>query len=197
MQNYLIACLGNIGAEYVNTRHNIGFMVGDELVGSKDVRFEPVKYGEMAIITNRSRKYYVLKPNTFMNLSGKSVGYHLKNLEMPVNHLVVVTDDLALPLGMLRLRPSGSHGGHNGLRNIEEVLGTNQYMRFRIGIGNNFPKGKQVEYVLSEFSKEEQPCIKNILTATIEGLLDLAFSGPDRVMTRINGLKNLCNQTSS
>jgi PTH1 family peptidyl-tRNA hydrolase len=159
--------------------------------------FTSGRLAEVGTVKLKGRELVCIKPTTFMNLSGKSVGYHIKNLEIPVNQLVVVTDDLALPLGMLRLRPSGSHGGHNGLRNIEEVLGTNQYMRFRIGIGNNFPKGKQVEYVLSEFSKEEQPCIKNILTATIEGLLDLAFSGPDRVMTRINGLKNLCNQTSS
>lgn len=152
---YLIAGLGNIGPEYAFTRHNIGFMVLDRLAAQQDFKFSFEKLAFTAEWKHKGRQFYFIKPTTFMNLSGKAIRYYLDHYKVPVENLLVVTDELQLPFGTLRIKPKGSSGGHNGLKNIEELLGTTEYARLRFGIGNNFPKGRQIDYVLKPFSNDE------------------------------------------
>ena len=152
---YLIVGLGNIGEEYWGTRHNIGFRVVNELVDSVDASFREERYGAVARMRVKNAELVVLKPNTFMNLSGNAVRFWLQKEDLPISQLLVLVDDLSLPFGCLRLKPKGSHGGHNGLRNIEEVLGTAGYARLRFGIGSEFSRGRQVDYVLSKFDIDE------------------------------------------
>ena len=159
--NFLIAGLGNIGVEYANTRHNIGFMVLDALVKDSGTSFISGRYGSTAEISYRGHKLVLLKPSTYMNLSGKAVNYWMQELKIKPENLLVVVDDLALPFGTLRMRKQGSDGGHNGLKNITQMLGNNSYARLRVGIGDAFAKGHQVDYVLGtgEFDKICE-CIK-------------------------------------
>lgn len=154
--NYLIVGLGNPGEAYSNTRHNIGFMVLDALASKTNCHFEAVKYAEKAQFRLAGRTFILIKPNTFMNLSGKAVRYWLSELNIPIDQLLVITDDLALPFGKIRLKAKGSDGGHNGLKSIQELLNTQLFARLRMGIDANFSKGKQADYVLSAFSADEQ-----------------------------------------
>ena len=153
---YLIVGLGNIGPEYQNTRHNIGFKVLDAFAKASNTVFEDMRYGAVATVKLKGRTLILLKPNTYMNLSGKAVSYWMQKEKIELSNLFVVVDDLALPFGTIRLRGKGSDGGHNGLKNINQLLGTQDYARLRFGIGNEFPKGKQVDYVLGEWSPEEE-----------------------------------------
>lgn len=168
---YLIAGLGNIGAEYHHTRHNIGFDVLDALAGASNTFFKPGRLADVAEVKHRGKKLFLIKPTTYMNLSGKAVNYWLQEEKIPVENLLVIVDDLALPFGTLRLRPSGSDAGHNGLTSIQESLGHQKYARLRFGIGNDFPKGQQVQFVLGKWSEEEwlqlQPRIKQAMHITL------------------------------
>jgi len=189
----LIACLGNIGHEYALTRHNIGFMVADKLATDAGEGWKTDRYGDTCTLKNRGRTYHLLKPNTYMNLSGKAVAYHLERHKLKAKSMIVVTDDLALPFGTLRLRPKGSDGGHNGLKNISELLATQDYPRLRVGIGSNFPTGRQVDYVLSPFSELERIQLPLVVDAAAEAVLHAGFAGIDAAMTRYN--KNILPDT--
>ena len=184
--NYLIVGLGNIGVEYANTRHNMGFMVLDAWAQASNIVFESGRYGSTATISFKGRKFTLLKPSTYMNLSGKAVRYWMNELKIPVENLLVLSDDLNIPFGTLRLRKNGSAGGHNGLTNINELIGTQEYARIRLGIGNDFGRGQQVGYVLGELSKEEQELMPDICKRTIEGIKAWATIGADRAMNIVN-----------
>ena len=184
--NYLIVGLGNIGVEYVNTRHNMGFMVLDAWAQASNIVFESGRYGYMATVAFKGRKFHLLKPSTYMNLSGKAVRYWMNELKIPLENLLVISDDLNIPFGTLRLRKNGSAGGHNGLTNINEMIGTQDYARIRVGIGNEFGRGQQVNYVLGELSKEEMEEMAEISKRVIDGVKAWATIGPDRAMNIVN-----------
>jgi PTH1 family peptidyl-tRNA hydrolase len=183
---YLIAGLGNIGAEYANTRHNIGFIVADALAQEADATFKTERYGDITRLKFRARNLLVIKPSTYMNLSGKAIKYWLTKENIPIENLLVITDDLALPTGVLRLRAKGGDGGHNGLINIIQELGTAHFARLRIGIGDEFAKGYQVDYVLGQWSKtEEEIMIPKIKTA-IQIIQSFVTIGITRTMNVYN-----------
>ena len=184
--NYLVVGLGNIGAEYANTRHNMGFMVLDAWAQASNISFESGRYGSTATISFKGRKFHLLKPSTYMNLSGKAVRYWMQELKIPVENILVISDDLNIPFGTLRLRKNGSAGGHNGLTNITELIGTQEYARIRVGIGNDFGKGQQVGFVLGELSKEEKEEMVNISKRVIDGVKAWATIGADRAMNTVN-----------
>lgn len=183
---YLIAGLGNIGSEYEKTRHNIGFMVLDKLASQENVKFELGKLGFISEIKHKGRTIHLLKPTTYMNLSGKAVNYWMQELKVPFENLLVITDDVALPFGQLRMRPSGSNGGHNGLGNIQEILNTVSYPRMRFGVGNDYPKGRQVDYVLGEFNSFEKSELPNYIDKSIEATLSFCTIGLERTMNTFN-----------
>jgi PTH1 family peptidyl-tRNA hydrolase len=184
--NYLIVGLGNIGVEYAETRHNIGFMVLDAWAQASNIFFESGRYGYTATVSFKGRKFTLLKPSTYMNLSGKAVRYWMNELKIPVENLLVVSDDLNIPFGTLRLRKNGSAGGHNGLTNINDLIGTQDYARIRVGIGNDFGRGQQVGYVLGEFDDEQIKEIPEISQRVIDGIKAWATIGPDRAMNVVN-----------
>ena len=184
--NYLVVGLGNIGAEYANTRHNMGFMVLDAWAQASNISFESGRYGSTATISFKGRKFFLLKPSTYMNLSGKAVRYWMNELKSPVENIIVISDDLNIPFGTLRLRKNGSAGGHNGLTNITELIGTQEYARIRVGIGNDFGKGQQVGFVLGELSKEEKEGMQDICKRVIDGVKAWATIGVDRAMNSVN-----------
>ena len=184
--NYLVVGLGNIGAEYANTRHNMGFMVLDAWAQASNIVFESGRYGSTAVVSFKGRKFYLLKPSTYMNLSGKAVRYWMNELKIQPENLLVVSDDLNIPFGTLRLRKNGSAGGHNGLTNINELIGTQDYARIRVGIGNEFGRGQQVGYVLGEFSEDERKEIPDICKRVIDGVKAWATVGADRAMNVVN-----------
>ena len=184
--NYLIVGLGNIGVEYANTRHNMGFMVLDAWAQASNILFESGRYGSIATISFKGRKFTLLKPSTYMNLSGKAVRYWINELKIPVENLLVLSDDLNIPFGTLRLRKNGSAGGHNGLTNINELIGTQDYARIRLGIGNDFGRGQQIGYVLGELNKEELEQMPDICKRAIEGIKAWATIGADRAMNVVN-----------
>lgn len=186
MKRYLIACLGNIGPEYVGTRHNAGFMVADELARDADARFESRRYGDMAVIRVKNCELMVLKPSTFMNLSGVAVRYWMNHEKLPLENLLVVVDDLALSFGTLRMRKSGSDAGHNGLKNIAAQLGTPNYARLRFGVGNDFPKGGQIDFVLGKFPPEEREKLPEVLKRAADAVRTYCLAGPDIAMNRFN-----------
>lgn len=183
---FLIAGLGNPGAEYAGTRHNIGFEVLDHLAREKEGSFSSDRHGYTYTLRHKGKQLILLKPTTFMNLSGKAVRHHLTQHKIPQERLLVVTDDLALPLGRLRMRGKGSSGGHNGLQNIQDLLGDNEWARLRFGIGNNFSKGKQVNYVLDQFSGEEQPELPALIEKAGEMILSFSTQGLARTMSQFN-----------
>ncbi len=185
---YLIAGLGNIGDGYRDTRHNIGFTVLDALVAASNTSFTDKRYGAVCTIKYKGRELILLKPSTFMNLSGNAINYWLKKENIPVENLLVIADDLALPLGSIRMRHKGSDGGHNGLAHINAVLGTNEYPRIRIGIGNNFRKGSQVDYVLGTWDQDEKEFLKERISIVIEMIKSFAFVGAELTMTKYNKL---------
>ncbi|MFI3330884.1 MAG: aminoacyl-tRNA hydrolase [Rikenellaceae bacterium] len=183
---YLIVGLGNIGAEYANTRHNIGFKVVDALSKASDISFKSSRYGDVAELKHKGRTLILLKPSTYMNLSGKAVSYWLKQEKIPVENMLVIVDDIALPYGSIRIRSKGSDGGHNGLKNINEQLNTQSYARVRFGIGGDFPKGFQVDYVLGEWTKEETDLMGERLEYCGKIIKDFALNPLDRVMNTYN-----------
>ena len=184
--NYLIVGLGNIGVEYANTRHNMGVMVLDAWAQASNIVFESGRYGSTATVSFKGRKFHLLKPSTYMNLSGKAVRYWMNELKIPVENLMVISDDLNIPFGTLRLRKNGSAGGHNGLTNINELIGTQDYARIRVGIGNEFGRGQQVDYVLGRLSDEEMEIMPEVSKKVIEGIKAWATIGPDRAMNVVN-----------
>ena len=184
--NYLIVGLGNIGVEYATTRHNMGFMVLDAWAQASNILFESGRYGYTATVSFKGRKFTLLKPSTYMNLSGKAVRYWVNELKIPLENLLVISDDLNIPFGTVRLRKSGSAGGHNGLTNINELLGTQEYARVRMGIGNDFGRGHQIDYVLGELSDEEKEQMPELCKKVIEGIKAFATIGPDRAMNVLN-----------
>ena len=184
--NYLIVGLGNIGVEYANTRHNMGFMVLDAWAQASNIVFESGRYGSTATVSFKGRKFTLLKPSTYMNLSGKAVRYWLTELKIQPDQLLVISDDLNIPFGTLRLRKNGSAGGHNGLTNINELIGTQEYARIRMGIGNDFCRGQQVDYVLGELSAEEKEQMPELCKRVIDGVKAWALMGPDRAMNTLN-----------
>jgi len=183
----LIVGLGNIGDEYADTRHNIGFMILDAFAKASNVVFDVNKrYGAIAELRLKNQQLILLKPSTFMNLSGNAVRYWMQkeNIELP--NLLIVVDDLALPFGFLRLKTKGSDAGHNGLKHIQEMLETSNYNRLRFGIGNNFPQGRQIDYVLNPFTEEEQKQLPERIEKAVEIIRSFALAGADTTMNLYN-----------
>lgn len=187
MKKYLIVGLGNIGAEYINTRHNIGFKVIDFLAKKEGLLFETVKLGSLVEYKFKGRTFLLLKPNTYMNLSGKAVKYWLDKENIPLENLLVITDDLNLSFGTIRIKPKGSDGGHNGLKNINLILNTNQYTRFRFGISDEFKKGQQVDYVLGEWNDFENSKLSERLEMASEIIKSFGTAGLENTMNTFNG----------
>ncbi len=183
---YLIVGLGNVGEEYEDTRHNIGFLILDAFARDCGVTFSDRRYGFIGNFNYKGRKIYLLKPSTFMNLSGNAVNYWMKKEKIEIGNLLVIVDDLALPLGTIRMRPKGRDGGHNGLSHISSVLGTNEYARIRFGIGNSFGRGKQKEYVLSSWTPEEKIIVEEKIPYVIQMIKSFVTEGTDLTMTRFN-----------
>jgi PTH1 family peptidyl-tRNA hydrolase len=183
---FLIVGLGNPGSEYTNTRHNIGFNVLDELASSSNIFFKTERLGDLTSFKFKGRIIYLLKPNTFMNLSVKAVNYWFKQLKIPTQNLLVVKDDLSLELGMLRLKPKGSSGGHNGLKDIELVLSSSSYSRLRFGVGNDFAKGKQVDFVLGNWQVDELTTVNSKMISAQEIIKSFCTIGIDRTMNTHN-----------
>ena len=183
---FLIVGLGNIGAKYESTRHNIGFKVLDFIAEQSSAFFTEEKYGDISSFKYKGKNIYLLKPNTFMNLSGLAVRYWLTKLKIDVKNLLVVTDDLNLEVGNLRMKKNGSDGGHNGLKDIQQTLSSSQYPRLRIGVGNNFPKGKQIDYVLGRLTKEEDLVLNQKMKIINEMVLSFCFAGIENTMNSFN-----------
>src|SRR6478736_9459484 len=186
-KKFLIVGLGNIGSEYVNTRHNIGFKVVDFLARKEGISFETVKLGALAEYKFKGRTFLLLKPNTYMNLSGKAVKYWMDKENIPLENVLVITDDLNLSFGTIRIRKKGSDGGHNGLKNINLVLNTQEYTRFRFGISDEFKKGKQVDYVLGNWTDEEKAKLPERLEMAAEVVKSFATAGLGNTMNAFNG----------
>jgi len=183
---YLIAGLGNIGEEYAGTRHNMGFMILDAMAKASNISFKDKRYGFISVVNHRGNEFILLKPSTFVNLSGNAVRYWMNREKIAIENLLVIVDDIALPLGSIRMKPKGSDGGHNGLAHISSVLGTNQYARIRIGIGNGFIKGSQVRYVLGKLSPEELDFLDERFAIVIEMIRSFGTAGIDYTMTTYN-----------
>ena len=184
---YLIIGLGNPGAEYQNTRHNIGFKVLDTLASISNTSFITDRYADVAELKFKSRKLVLIKPNTFMNLSGKAVNYWMQQSKIEATNILVVTDDISLPFGVLRMRKKGSDGGHNGLKDINSVIGNNNYARLRFGVGNDFPRGKQVDFVLSNFTDVDNKSIEERIDLAILMIQGFVTIGIDQTMSEFNG----------
>lgn len=184
---YLIVGLGNIGAEYDNTRHNIGFEILDRLAAEREVTFKNEQLGAVAEFKFKGRTFILLKPNTYMNLSGKSVRFWLQKHKIKTPNLLVVLDDLNLPFGKMRMRAKGKDGGHNGLKDIDKMLGQNNYARLRFGIGSDYRKGKQVDFVLGEWSTEEQQAMGPLMEKSCKAIIAFATIGAGRAMSEFNG----------
>jgi len=185
-KKYLIVGLGNIGADYTNTRHNIGFKVVEQFAALNGVVFETKKLGDLATFRFKGRVFTLLKPNTYMNLSGKAVKYWLEKQAIPQENLLVITDDLNLPFGSLRLKMKGSDGGHNGLKDIQDKLNTSQYNRLRFGSSDEFSKGRQVDYVLGEWTTEESEKLKERLDHCAEFIKSFVMAGVKNAMNTYN-----------
>jgi peptidyl-tRNA hydrolase, PTH1 family len=187
MKKYLIVGLGNIGEKYNETRHNIGFKILDEFAKQEDLNFETQKLGDVTSYRFKGRSFIFLKPSTYMNLSGKAVQYWLIKEKIPLENLLVITDDLNLPFGSLRIKAKGSDGGHNGLKDIQDKLNTTKYNRFRFGISNEFSKGRQVDYVLGEWSDEENNKLPERLKTATEIIKSFGTAGLSNTMNNFNG----------
>jgi peptidyl-tRNA hydrolase, PTH1 family len=183
---YLIAGLGNIGAEYAGTRHNIGFDVVDQLCEELSVKFETKRLAQYATARHRGRTLVCIKPTTYMNLSGKAIQYWLRQENIPLENLLVVVDDIALPIGQLRLKTKGSDAGHNGLIHIIETLNTNNFSRLRFGIGDDFPRGRQSDYVLGAWSRQEADIVIPRIPVAVEIIKSFVTIGPERTMGQYN-----------
>ena len=187
MKKFLIVGIGNIGKEYDNTRHNVGFQILDYISKEYQQDFEIVKYGQISKFRIKGKSVILLKPSTYVNLSGKAVNYWLKKEKIGINNLLVISDDLNLDFGKIRIKTKGTDGGHNGLKDISNVLGTNEYSRFRFGIGGNFPKGRQSDYVLSKWNNDEKSEFISLETHFIELFKSYLFEGIDITMNKFNG----------
>ena len=183
---YLIAGLGNIGSEYAETRHNIGFKVLDALAAASNAVFRTERYGDVAEMRFKGRTFLLLKPSTYMNNSGNAVRYWLRKEKVEPAELLVVLDDLALPLGTIRMRAKGNDGGHNGLKSIDACIGTNAYPRLRCGIGHDFRQGQQVDYVLGEWLPEEKETLRSVIGMASEAVLSFGTQGVERTMNLFN-----------
>ena len=184
--SYLVAGLGNIGPEYALTRHNMGFMMLDSWAQESGIVFSPGRYGSTAQMSYKGRRIYLLKPSTYMNLSGNAVRYWQKKYKIPLSNLIVICDDINLPFGTVRLRKGGSAGGHNGLEHIELCLGTRAYARIRLGIGNDFQQGGLIDYVLGNLSAEELAQIPELAAKVLQGVRDFCTVGADLAMNSLN-----------
>lgn len=187
MKKFLIVGLGNIGEKYDNTRHNIGFSILDALAKKEDIVFETKKLGDLSRFKYKGRTFILLKPNTYMNLSGKAVHYWMKLESIPLENVLVITDDLNLPFGTLRLKGKGSAGGHNGLTNINEVLQTQNYARLRFGIGSEYSKGRQVDHVLGIWDDDEQDQLQERIDLFTKAVPSFALAGIVNTMNTFNG----------
>ena len=183
---YLIVGLGNIGDGYKDTRHNIGFTVLDAMALASNISFKDKRYGSLCQIRYKGRDLILLKPSTYMNLSGNAVSYWLKKENIPIENLLVIVDDIALPLGSIRLRSKGSDGGHNGLAHINAILTTNEYSRIRIGIGNSFREGAQIGFVLGKWDPDEKKFMEERASIVIDMIRSFAFAGVELTMTAFN-----------
>ena len=187
MKKFLIVGLGNIGPKYQDTRHNIGFNVLDHLARENELSWETKKLGDLTVHKKKGRSFILLKPSTFMNLSGKAVKYWMTKEKIPLENLLVVTDDLNLPFGTIRVKKKGSDGGHNGLKDIQQQLQTTQYNRFRFGISSDFGKGQQVDYVLGKWSEEEREKLPERLDKSIQVIESFGLAGITDTMNQFNG----------
>jgi len=183
---YLIVGLGNIGAEYADTRHNIGFMVADEMARQAGATFSTLRHAYYTEYKHRGSNVHLIKPTTYMNLSGKAVNFWMHELKIPIERVLVIVDDLAIPFGKVRLRPKGSAAGHNGLRSIEALCGGQNYPRLRFGIGDNFPKGRQVDYVLSGFDDDELLQLPELIERAVQMVHSFVHIGLELTMTQFN-----------
>ncbi len=183
---YLIAGLGNIGQEYADTRHNIGFMILDELARQENAKFTTMRYAGYTEVNYKGRQLCLIKPTTYMNLSGKAVNFWMQDLKLQTHNLLVIIDEIALPFGKTRLKPRGSNGGHNGLKSVEGLLGTDEYARLRFGIGNNYQKGRQADYVLSGFDNDELPELPDLIEKSIQIVKSFVTIGTELTMTHHN-----------
>lgn len=186
MSKFLIVGLGNIGEEYAETRHNIGFKIADDLVYGAGGKFATDRYADVAEIRHKGKQIVVIKPSTYMNLSGKAVNYWMSQHRIAAENIMVLVDELALPFGKIRIGPKGSDGGHNGLKSIQELIGTSVYPRLRFGISNEFSKGSQVNYVLGKWNDEELKTLKERISVASEAVKAFAFIGLQRCMNEYN-----------
>lgn len=186
---YLIVGLGNIGAEYHNTRHNIGFNVLDELANTANIEFKTGRYGSICEYKFKGRQYVLVKPSTYMNLSGKAVNYWLQKEKIPIENMMIIVDDLALPFGTLRIKPKGSAAGHNGLKHINETLGHQNYTRLRFGIGSDYSKGQQIDFVLGKWCDEEKQDLPDLYKICINMIKGISTIGVQKTMTAYNTKK--------
>ena len=199
--NFLVVGLGNIGSEYEHTRHNIGFMILDAWAQASDIVFSVQRYGSVGETSWKGRRITLLKPSTYVNLSGNAVRYWLEKKNVPLENLLVICDDLNLPFGTLRMRKKGSDGGHNGIKNINEVLGTQNWSRIRIGIGNDFHAGEQIDFVLGDMSEAQEKQVSTLAPRVIDGVKSFVTVGPDLTMNNFNrsmapqAPKNIENQS--
>ena len=187
MKKFLIIGLGNVGDSYRNTRHNIGFKILDALASASNISFESNRYADTSKLKIKGRPVVLVKPTTFMNLSGKAVNYYLQSEKIEPENLLIITDDLALPFGTLRMRTKGSDGGHNGLKHIILTLNSSTFSRIRFGVGNEFSKGKQVDYVLGQWSNEEESALTERVDTAIEMIKSFVMFGAAQTMTLFNG----------
>lgn len=187
MRKFLIVGLGNIGAEYENTRHNVGFKILDYLAEQQEATWKTERLGDLTEFRQKGRTFFLLKPNTYMNLSGKAVKYWIDKEKIPLENVLIVTDDLNLDFGAIRIKTRGSDGGHNGLKDIQDKLETNKYPRFRFGIGNSFGKGRQVGYVLDEWDPEEEKELKERIEIASKAIISFGLAGVNRTMNSFNG----------
>jgi len=183
---FLIVGLGNPGVKYQNTRHNIGFKALDYVSKHANAFFSSVRYGELSSFKYKGKSIFLLKPNTYMNLSGNAVNYWIKKENIPLSNLLIITDDINLSIGVLRMKKKGSDGGHNGLKNIQELLLSSSYPRLRVGVGNEFSKGRQVDYVLGDWSKEEEEILEEKVVKIKEMILSFCFAGIENTMNKYN-----------
>lgn len=187
MKKHLIIGLGNIGAEYANTRHNIGFKILDALASASNISFEPNRYADTAKLKIKGRPVTLVKPTTYMNLSGKAVNYYMQSEKIAPENILVITDDIALPFGTLRMRTKGSDGGHNGLKHITQTLNSPKFTRIKFGVGNEFAKGKQADYVLGKWSSEEDSMLMERIEKCMDMIQSFVLRGAPQTMTDYNG----------
>lgn len=187
MKKFLIVGLGNIGEKYTNTRHNIGFQIVDALAKEHEAKFETDKLGDVTRFRFKGRTFVLLKPSTFMNLSGKAVKYWMDKEKVALENVLIITDDVNIDFGAIRFKAKGSAGGHNGMKDIEAKLSTQKYARFRFGVGGNYPKGRQVDFVLGEWNKDEESQLIERIPTSIKAVLSFGTDGLANTMNNFNG----------